>query len=75
MLPLPPTPHLVQADPIKKISFTYRVQWAAKVLRAALEKWLFSYLNMSGLRQDISVLLTALNAACSLVLLTKYLAN
>jgi hypothetical protein len=32
------------------------VQWAAKVLRAAAEKYGFSNLNIYGHRQDIEVL-------------------
>jgi hypothetical protein len=36
-------------------------QWAAKVLRAAAKKYVFSNLNFSGPRQDYSVLSTVLN--------------
>jgi hypothetical protein len=42
------------------------IQWAAKVLRAT-EKYDFSNLNISGYRQDITVLLTVLDLSCFIV--------
>jgi hypothetical protein len=51
------------------------VQWAATVLHAAAENYIFLNANILGHRQDIEVLLTVLNVAFALVLLRKQSAN